>query len=149
MPDENLTEIEKRNLKLTDEWAAAWNIPGRGSEYLVNELYADSVEVFSPIQSPHLITKKGESKDRLVKIESFAENLMEKRNIIFHHKIARGNTVAIEAEIPYKNKNGKEGTEWFAGFLTFDDNGKIHIDHTFIRNNIFSLLDRNKKKKQD
>ncbi len=137
MPDEALTELERRNLTLVDEWATSWNQPGGSSEKLVNQLYADATEVRGPLQA-NVGLKRGESKAGFLAVEQAAANAMKKRTMIFRQKLARGNTVAVEVEVPYTMTDGREGTDWFAAFLTFDDEGRIVCDHTFMRDRPFS-----------
>ena len=73
MPDEALTELERRNLKLVDEWATTWNQPGGSSEKLVNQLYADATEVRGPLQA-NIGLKSGESKAGFLAVEQAAAN---------------------------------------------------------------------------
>ena len=137
MSDENLTKLERRNLKLVDEWAATWNQPGGSSDRLVNHIYADATEVRAPLQ-PNVLLRSGESKAGFLATEQAAANAMRERKMIFHQSVARGNTVAVEVEVPYTMTDGREGTDWFAAFLTFDDDGRILRDHTFMRDRPFS-----------
>lgn len=137
MSDENLTARERRNLELVDQWAATWNQPDGSSEELVNEIYADSTEISAPLQAG-VFVESGASKTRFLAMETAAADAMAKRTMIFRQKIARGDTVAVEVEVPYVMNDGREGTDWFAAFLTFDEEGRISADHTFMRNRPFS-----------
>lgn len=139
MSDEKLTDREKRNLKKVDKWAETWNIPGGSLENFVNEIYADSVEVIVALQPNSSFLKKGDSKDTFLAVEKFIASKIKQRKMVFHQKLVRGDMVAVEVEVPYTTVDGRDGTTWFAAFLTFDDDGRINIDHTFMRDNLFGI----------
>jgi hypothetical protein len=52
MQEKNLTETEKRNLARTEEWRKEGSTPGGDLERLTNEIYAESTEVFLPLNTP-------------------------------------------------------------------------------------------------
>ena len=45
--------------------------------------------------------------------------------------------LAVEVEVPHTMAHGRECTDWFAAFLTFDDDGRIIDDPTFMRTRSF------------
>jgi hypothetical protein len=138
LSDNNLTDQELTNLRRTDEWAVEWSIPAGSSEKLVNELYADQTEIRGVLQSTKPMIKAGDGKDKLMAFEKAGASGMKSRSMRFIKKIAQGDTVAIQVEVDYVTSGGRAGVESFAAFLTFDDEGRIAIDHTFLRDKPFS-----------
>ena len=136
MPHESPTERERRNLELVEAWADAWKIPDGSPERLVHEIYADSVEIAGPLQGAVPI-RHGQPKDPILAVEEAHARGIAERRMVFHKKVAQGDVVALEVEVPYVTKDGTKGTEWFAAFLTFDDDGRITEDHTFLRDRPF------------
>ncbi len=140
MTTKNLTDQESTNLKRTDEWAAEWSIPTGSSEKLVNELYADETEIHGVLQSTKPMIKAGDGKAKLMAFEKAGARAMKSRSMKFIKKVAQGDTVAVQVEVDYVMADGRAGTDWFAAFLTFNDEGRITIDHTFLRDRPFSEL---------
>lgn len=140
MTENNLTPREVTNLKRTDEWAEQWNIPTGSSETLVNEYYADNTEIHAILQSSRPMLKAGDDKAKLMAFEKAGAKAMKSRTMTFIKKIAQGDTVAVQVEVDYVTSDGRAGVDWFAAFLTFDDDGRITVDHTFMRNRPFSEL---------
>jgi hypothetical protein len=131
LPDNHLTQIEKRNLEVVDDWESAWTLPGGSAERMVNEIYAETTEVFLPV-GKELWVRWGESKESWLALEKDWENLYPMRWIIFHRKFARDNVVAMEIETRSVTHYGVNVTSRFAVFITFDDEGRIISDHTFM-----------------
>lgn len=131
-----LTERERRNLALVDEWAAAWNQPGGSAQKLLDEIYAEALEVRAPLQRVHLHGAGG--RKILRGFEEAGEKALAERTMIFHKRLARGDIVALEVEVAYRTHDGDEGRDWFAAFLTFDDDGRIVEDHSFMRDEPFT-----------
>jgi hypothetical protein len=128
MSDENMTEREKRNVEMVNKWAKAWSEDvGR----MVDESYADTAEVFTPIQGIYW-SRRGQSTENWRFMEVNYEKKFSKREMKLAKVLARDNTVAIEVQTVTTNKKGtKTRNGWFAAFLTFDDDGKIIEDHTY------------------
>lgn len=128
MSTEELTAQEKRNVELLKEWAKSWETDaGR----MVDEIYADSAEVFGPMQNIYFL-KRGQSKENWKAVEIANQNLYQNRKMRFSTIVARGDTVAIEVATTETNLKGKTREAWFAAFLTFDKNGRIITDHTYL-----------------
>jgi ketosteroid isomerase-like protein len=124
-----LTDIEKRNLEVVKEWAKAWNTHGLAAR-MVDEIYADSCEVFTPIQNIYYV-KIGQSKENWKNVELAVEKMFKKREMRLLQTLAKGDTVAVEAEITMTPVQGETIKSWFAAFLTFKD-GRIIKDHTYM-----------------
>ncbi|MFB0559628.1 MAG: nuclear transport factor 2 family protein [Candidatus Lokiarchaeia archaeon] len=125
-----LTDEEKRNLDVVKEWAKTWSTHGAATR-MVDEIYADSCEVFTPLQNIHYV-KKGQSKENWKNVEIAVEKIFEKREMRLLQTLARGDTVAVEAEITLTPVQGETIKSWFAAFLTLKD-GRIIKDHTYMR----------------
>lgn len=129
MTTEKLTAQEKRNVELAKRWIRAWETDaGR----MVDEIYADSAEVFGPMQNIYFL-KRGKSKKNWRTLEVANRNLYLKRKTRFGTIVAKGDTVAVEVATAETNLKGRIREGWFAAFLTFDKNGKIIIDHTYMK----------------
>ena len=131
LPDNHQTQIEKRNLELVDDWESAWTMPGGSAERMVYEIYAETTEIFLPV-GKQLLVRWGESKESWLAEEKHVENLYPMRRMIFHHKFARDNVVAMEIETPGVTYSGVNVTARYAVFITFDDEGRSIRDHTFM-----------------
>lgn len=128
MSDVELTAREKRNVELVTEWARAWETDaGR----MVDDIYADSSEVFGPLQNIYFL-KRGESKSNWKALEVANQGLYLARKMHFHAIAAKGDTVAVEVAVTETNLKGRTREGWFAAFLTFDENGRIITDHTYM-----------------
>ena len=123
-------ENDKHILKLVEEWARCWNTPGL-AERMVDEIYADSTEVFTPLQKAYYV-KKGKSKENWKNVELEAEKLYQKRQMKIVKSVVSGNTVALEAATTFKFIDGNTTSGWFAAFLEFDKDGKVISDHTYM-----------------
>lgn len=128
MSAEELTVRERRNVELLKEWARAWETD---AARMVDEIYADSSEVFGPMQNIYFL-KRGQSKESWRALEAANQKLYQARKMRFHTIVARGDTVAIEVAVTETNLKGKTREGWFAAFLTFDEEGRIVTDHTYM-----------------
>ncbi|MFH0822424.1 MAG: hypothetical protein V2B18_06710 [Pseudomonadota bacterium] len=128
MLDVELTDREKRNVDIVMEWARAWE---KDAGRMVDEIYADSSEVFGPMQNIYFL-KRGESKSNWKALEVANQGLYLARKMQFHAIVAKGDTVAVEVAVTETNLKGRMREGWFAAFLTFDENGKIITDHTYM-----------------
>jgi hypothetical protein len=128
MSSENMTDREKRNIEMVHKWAKAWSEDvGR----MVDESYAETADVFTPIQGIHW-SRRGKSKADWRFAEVDYEKKFSKREMRLAKVFAQGDTVAIEMQTTTTNKKGdKTRNGWFAAFLTFNDEGKIIEDHTY------------------
>ena len=134
MNEETLSEEEKLNLEVLETWVNCWNIPGLGMEKMVDELYADNCEIYTPLQDAYFV-KMGKSKKRWKRLELSLEKLYEKRQMEILWNMAKDNVVVFEARVHFFTKTGKENQQRFAAILTFE-NGKIIRDHTYMRDPI-------------
>jgi predicted SnoaL-like aldol condensation-catalyzing enzyme len=130
MSQENYTDEEKRNLKLIEPWARSWTTHGLAIK-MVDEIYANSTEVFTPLQKCYYV-KKGGSKENWRQVELEAEKSYKKREMRIVNTMARGDTVALEVATTVITHDGKEHHSWFAAFLTFDKDGRVVTDHTYM-----------------
>lgn len=131
MIGESLSEEEKLNLEVLDTWVKCWNIPGLGAEKMVDELYAENCEVYTPLQDMYYV-KMGKSKRSWKRAELSLEKLYEMRRMEIVWKMVKDNAIVIEAKTHFILKNGEERHKGFAAILTFE-NGKIIRDHTYMR----------------
>jgi ketosteroid isomerase-like protein len=133
MANGRLTKQEKRNLELVREWAKAWE---EDSVRMVDEVYADATEVFIPLQDLYW-AKRGKSKANWRAEEAAIERHNQikgiERKMSFVTILPRGDTVAVEVAITHTTRSGRVVPGWFAAFLTFDKDGRIIVDHTYMR----------------
>jgi len=129
MSNDKLTEEEKRNLEVIKDWAHYWTTRGLASK-MVDEIYADSPEIFTPLQKFYYV-KKGKSKENWRNLELEAEKV-QKREIRIVNQVVRGNTVALELVTTIITPKGSIREEWSAVFLTFDKDGRIISDHSYM-----------------
>jgi len=102
MSTEELTAQEKRNVDLVKKWIKAWETDaGR----MVDEIYADSAEVFGPMQNIYFL-KRGKSKENWRAVEAANQNLYLERKTRFGTIVAKGDTVAIEVAATETNLKG-------------------------------------------
>ncbi len=129
MPEDHFTDREKRNIQAAQEWAKTWSEDvGR----MVDESYADTAEVFTPIQGIYW-SRRDASKENWRFVEVDYEKKFSKREMRFVKVFATGDAVALEIQTTTTNKSGtKTRNEWFAAFLTFDENAKIIEDHSYM-----------------
>jgi hypothetical protein len=123
-----LTEQEKRNVARVKEWANAWETDaGR----MVDEIYAASSEVFGPLQKIYFLKKEKKKADWKA-LEVANQHLYLKRKMNFGTIVAKGDTVAVEVSVTETNLKGNTREGRFAAFLTFDKDGRITVDHTYM-----------------
>ena len=131
MIKESLTEEEKLNLDVLETWVECWNIPGLGAEKMVDDLYAEECEVYTPLRDMYYV-KMGKSKRRWRAVELSIEKLYKTRKMEIVWKMVKDNTVVLEAKTHFVIVNGEERHRGFAAILTFE-NGKIVRDHAYMR----------------
>jgi len=125
------TAQEERNVARIHQWAKAWSQPGGSAATMVDECYADTVEVIGVLQGKSVV-REGHDKARWRAVEMDIEQQYESRSITFHSIIARDDTAAVEATVHLLAKDGVR-REWpFAVFFRFDDQGRIAVDHTYM-----------------
>ena len=128
---ESLSEEAKLNLEVLETWVKCWNIPGLGIEKMVDELYAEKCEVYTPLQDIYYV-KMGKSKRRWKMVEVSIDKLYKMRKMDIVWKIAKDDTIVLEAKTHFVMNNGEEIHRGFAAILTFE-NGRIIRDHTYMR----------------
>lgn len=138
MSKENYTEEEKRTLAAVEPWRVAWNTHGEASK-LVDEIYADNCEVFTPFQRVYH-AKMGQSKENWRNLEIENEKVWKKRTQTIVNCIVQGNRVAMELELDMERIDGKVSKGWYAAFLTFDKDGRVTCDHTYLDLPPFEIL---------
>jgi len=133
MPERNLTETEKRNLARTQEWRKEASTPGGDLERLVNEIYAESTEVFLPLNTPPLyVVKRGESKENWHTLELSGRGHAYTRRVMkLINTVVQNNRIAAEVVVDRVSADGQPFEQRVAIFLTFDDDGKVITDHTY------------------
>lgn len=130
MSTQRLTATEKRNIELLKEWAKSWETD---AARMVDEVYADSAEVFGPMQNIYFL-RRGKSKQNWRAVEVANQHLYQSRKMHFGTIVAKGDTVAVEVQTTETNLKGRTRQAWFAAFLTFDKDGRIITDHTYVLN---------------
>ncbi len=131
MSEESLSKEEKLNLEVLEIWMKCWNIPGLGMEKMVDEIYAEKYEVYTPLQNMYFV-KIGKSKRRWKMVELSLEKLFKTCRMEIVWKMVKNNNIALEAKTHFTMVKGEEKRGGFAAFLTFED-GKIIRDHTYMR----------------
>ncbi len=124
-----LTAQERRNVELLKVWIKAWV---NDTDRMVDEIYADSAEVYGPMQNMYFL-KRSKDKANWRTVEAANRNLYLKRKTRFGTIVAKGDTVAVEVETTDTDLKGRIRKGWFAAFLTFDKNGKIITDRTYMK----------------
>jgi len=142
MPERNLTETEKRNLARTEEWRKEASTPGGDLETLVNEIYAESTEVFLPLNTPPLyVVKRGESKENWHTLELSGRGHAYTRRVMnLVNTVVQNNRIAAEVVVDRVSADGQPFEQRVAIFLTFDDDGKVITDHTYAGTTNFEAL---------
>ena len=133
MQERNLTETEKRNLARTEEWRKEGSTPGGDLERLTNEIYAESTEVFLPLNIPPLyVVKRGDSKKNWHTLElSGRGHAYSRRMMKLINTVVQNNRIAAEVVVDRVSADGQPFEQRIAIFLTFDDDGKVITDHTY------------------
>ena len=125
------SEREQRNVDGVRAWAAAWRLPGGSAAKLVDEIYAPAPEVVAVLQGRKVATT-GRSKKAWKSMERQIEQDYESREVIFDGIFPSGDTVAVEARVSMLSKSGERRSWPFAVFFTFDADGRIVRDHTYM-----------------
>ena len=112
-------------------WAAAWRLPGGSADRMVEEIYADAPEVIAMLQGKQVVTSGG-SKAAWKDMERRIEQDYASREVIFDAFCPCEDTVAVEARVVMLSKDGEERSWPFAVFFTFDADGRIVRDHTYM-----------------
>lgn len=123
-----LTAQEKRNVELVKDWAKAW---ATDAARMVDEVYADSTEVFTPQQNIYM-QRKGKSKANWKALEVVNQHLYKTRKMKFVTIVPKGDTVAVEFVAIETNLRGKARERRDAAFLKFDKDGRVVSDHTYM-----------------
>ena len=130
MSKEDYTGEEKRTLAAVERWKDAWNTNGEASK-LVDEFYADNCEIFTPFQGVYHV-KMGQSKENWRNLEIEYEKIWKKRTQTIVDCVVQGNRVALEVKVEMHRLDGKVTKGWYAAFLTFDKDGRVTCDHTYM-----------------
>jgi len=130
MSKENYTEEEQRTLAAVEAWKDAWNAKGEASK-LVDELYAGKCEVFTPFQRVYHV-RMGQSKENWRNLEIEFEKIWKKRTQTIVNCVVQGNRVSVECEVEMHRLDGEVVKGWYAAFLTFDKDGRVTCDHTYM-----------------
>ena len=125
-----LTAEEKRNLEVIKAWAEAWD---KDVALMVDKIYADSPEVFLPLQKIYM-SRKGGKKASWRAVEVANQKLFTSRKMNFVTLIAKGDTVAMEVKSSDTTLKGQVREGYWAAFLKFDKDGRIISDHTYMLN---------------
>ena len=124
------TDEEKHNLAVLNEWVRCWNTPGLAGK-MVDDLYANTCEVFTPLQSRYW-SLIGESKQDWRDVEIAYDKAIESREMTLLNKIVKGNMIGVEVKTLITSKTGERFDTGFMAFLWFE-NGRIVRDHTYQR----------------
>jgi hypothetical protein len=126
-----LTREEERCVAGLEAWARAYELPGGCAARLVDEVYADRPEVISVLTGT-VVAREGADKSSWRSTEAAMEALYSARRVVFTAVYPRGNTIAAEALIEQVLKDGTPRGWPFAVFLTFDAEGRVIADHTYM-----------------
>ncbi len=141
------TETERRNVRTVYAYADAWTLPGGSAESMVDEIYAASPEVVSVLQGLR-VSDSGGFKDAWKQAELRIERHYTERRILFDSICPCGDAVAFEGRVELLTKAGESRGWPFAVFMTFDANGRITSDHTYMpdspHGDLFEEAARNK-----
>ncbi len=125
------SEVERRNVECVKAWAAAWRLPGGSAARLVDEVYAPAPEVVAVLQGKR-VAVAGSSKQAWKEMERRIEQDYASREVIFDGIYPCGDTVAVEARVSMQSQEGEHRSWPFAVFFTFDRDGRIVRDHTYM-----------------
>ena len=127
-----LSAEEERCVAGLEAWARAYEMPGGSAERMVNQVYADLPEVVSVLTGT-VVARRGIDKSAWRRAEEAMEALYRERRVVFTAVHPRGNTIAVEALIEQVLHDGSTRGWPFAVFLTFDVEGRIVTDHTYMQ----------------
>jgi hypothetical protein len=122
---------EERNVACIEKWAKSWSKPGGSAATMVDECYADVVEVLAVLQGKSVV-QGSEGKDRWRAVEIDIERQYERRTLTFSNIVAQGDAVAVEGAVEMVAKDGSQRGWPFAVFFKFDSEGRIMSDHTYM-----------------
>lgn len=126
-----LTPVERRNVGRVLAWAEAWTLPGGSARRMVEEIYADSPEVVSVLQGTR-VSSAAAGKRAWKRTERSIERQYRYRRIEFDAIYPCCDTVTIEARVDMMTRAGDRRSWPFAVVMTFDGNGRIVRDHTYM-----------------
>lgn len=127
----SLTPTERRNADRVLGWAAAYEMPGGSAARMVDEFYADAADVMSVLTGT-VVARSDVSKQAWRDAEVALETRYRSRRLVLSAIYPCGDTVAVEGRTEQVLKDGTT-VEWpFAVFLTFDADGRIARDRTYM-----------------
>lgn len=127
----NRSELERRNVERVKAWAAAWRLPGGSAARLVDDVYAPAPDVVAVLQGKQ-VAVAGDDKSAWKTMERRIEEDYASRDVHFDAIYPSGDTVAVEARVSMISKEGEHRSWPFAVFFTFDADGSIVRDHTYM-----------------
>jgi hypothetical protein len=126
-----LSRTERRNVARVLAWAEAWQVPGGSAKRMVDEVYADAPEVVSVLQGTR-VSSAAAGKQAWKRSELGIERKYRHRRIEFDAIYPCGDTVTIEARVDMMTREGERRSWPFAVVMTFDRDGRIVRDHTYM-----------------
>ena len=115
-----MTPEEQRNLERVALWEKTYN---EDVERMIDEVYAEDCEVRN-IFAGHVVR----GREAFLALEREIEKQAPGRKVAVKRAVASGNVVALEAEGQFPGGVTLDGCV----FLTFDEQGKIVSDHTYV-----------------
>jgi hypothetical protein len=137
-----LTDVEQRNVAKLERWRDLYN--GDDMERFVREAYAPQFKVVNLDGS----SWTGNSTHReniltnarvFIRAEDFIKGAAPGRRIRFNRVIPAGNVITLEASLVDDDRPGWE-LSW-CGVYTFDDDGRIVSDHTYLNRHDWPGID--------
>lgn len=113
---------EQRNLETVERWAKLYNEEGSA---FVRECYAENVVVDCPG------ALKVEGLDSFVALEDAVCDAAPNRWFQIDRKIAQDDVVVVQATL-FDPDQGDDFSTRFCAVLTFDDDGKVYNDTTYL-----------------
>lgn len=129
MPDQEMTDREKRNIDIVEKWMNCWNTKGQWMK-AVDKIYADSPEVFAPLENLYFSRKDG-TKANLRAEEKAYEDFFESREVRIDNILAKGDMVALEMSATLNAPGGFTMNLMFASFITINEDGRIVSEHSY------------------
>lgn len=130
------TEQEQRNLAMLERWRDLYN--GEDMEAFVLQAYAPRFRVVNldgaswtgnATHRQNILDDPGV----FIRAEEFIKRHAPGRRIRFNRVVPAGNVVTLEASLLDEDRPGWE-LSW-CGVYTFDDDGRIVSDHTYLNRN--------------
>lgn len=125
------TQQEERNIACLRKWAKAWNKPGGSAAIMVDECYAEVVQVMAVLQGKSVV-QGNEGKARWRSVELDIESQYKSRSITFENIIAKGDAVAVEGVVDLVAMDGSQRGWPYSVFFKFNSEGRIISDHTYM-----------------